>query len=756
MESEIGVPDWERFFCGETRIICYRICQLEKHAFPFEVMEQEQCVMNDEEKTRAQLIEELTVLRQGMVEGEGTEKIPPLFDYAGVFEGFPIPATLIDARGIVIDVNRAFLEMAHRYDHPICKEDRVGQHIASFAETEKERTRFRTFIDELLHTGETHIPQWICVEPSGRRSHWQIHAEGIRDAAGQVIGALILREDVTEKVRKEQRERVVSTVKDEVWRMKNSEDMEKILIAIEDSLHSAGVVFTDCGINLLDSSHDPPTQTGYTIADGKVWDWESKFPEIIVKFWRTGAPVYRQDLQKEDLYQELPYMNQITRSIVDVPFHCGTVGISSTEPNAFSPHDIEILQDMAHVLSDGFRRQKDLLSLEENNRRLEREITERKQLEEERIHTQRFRAIGELAAGVSHNLNNMLVSVLGPAQLLTRYSDDPRVLQEAETIIAGARRASDLVLRLNQAVRGAEKIERVPVLANKVIQDAIQVARPRWKDEAEAQGIAIEVATNLGDVPTIRGMGTGLHDILLNLLSNAVDAMPEGGTITIGTQPVDDDVRLTVHDTGTGMDEETKRRVFEPLFTTKMDVGSGLGLATVHSMVESWGGRIEVESAPGQGATFTLWLPAWDGPETPSQDAEVAGGSPVRRCRLLVVEDDESVCRLLESLLSDSHEVEIVLDGPEALEGFIPGRYDVVLIDLGLPGMSGDRVVREMKRVDPAVVSVLITGWVMRPDDVRLRVFDFQLPKPFDDLDEVEDVVAQAIDLHDERVDQAD
>jgi PAS domain S-box-containing protein len=384
------------------------------------------------------------------------------------------------------------------------------------------------------------------------------------------------------------------------------------------------------------------------------------------------------------------------------------------------------------------------------------DITKRRQLEEERIHTQRLRAVSELAAGVSHNLNNMLTGVLGPAQLLKRYSDDPRVLQEAEEIIAGARRARDLVQRLNQAVRGADETERVAVPANQVIRDAIQAARPRWKDEAEAQGIAIEVATNLGDIPTIRGTGTGLHDIFLNLLFNAVDAMPGGGTITIDTQPVDDGVRLTVRDTGIGMEEETRLRVFEPFFTTKMDVGSGLGLATVHSMVESWGGCIEVESAPGQGTVFTLWFPAWDGPEAPSQDAAVAGDSPVRRGRLLVVEDDESVCHLLESLLSDRHEVETVSDGQEGFERFSPGRFDVVLIDLGLPGMSGDRVAREMRRVDPAVVSVLITGWEMRPDDARLRVFDFQIPKPFDDLDEVEKVVAQAIDLHDERVVQSD
>jgi len=377
-----------------------------------------------------------------------------------------------------------------------------------------------------------------------------------------------------------------------------------------------------------------------------------------------------------------------------------------------------------------------------------RDITERKQLEQEMLRLERLRAVGELAAGVSHNLNNMLVSVLGPAQLLKRKTDDPELLGEADHIIAGARRARDLVQRLNRAVRDEEESELVPVPIHPVIQDAIQAARPRWKDESEAQGITIEVVSQLEEVPDIRGTGTGLHDILLNLLFNAVDAIPEGGTITLATQEVDEGVQLTVRDTGIGMDEETRKRVFEPFFTTKQDVGSGLGLSTVHGTVTRWGGRIEVESEPGQGTTFMLWFPAWGRWEVPSQEAAATERLPVRPGRLLIVEDDEGTCRLLDRLLSETHEVETVLNGREALERFAPGRYDAVLIDLAMPGMPGDQVAREMHQIDPSVVTVLITGWDVRPDDPRLWTFDYQLQKPFKDLDEVETVVAQAIARH--------
>ena len=128
---------------------------------------------------------------------------------------------------------------------------------------------------------------------------------------------------------------------------------------------------------------------------------------------------------------------------------------------------------------------------------------------------------------------------------------------------------------------------------------------------------------------------------------------------------------------------------------------------------------------------------------------------PVRSGRVLVVEDDQSTCGLLDRLLGKTHEVEIMLDGRKALEQFLPDQYDVVLIDLGMPAIPGDQVARQMRQADPALVTVLITGWDLEPDDPRKSVFDFQIGKPFDDLEEVEEAVAQAIELHDKRAGNA-
>jgi CheY-like chemotaxis protein len=241
-----------------------------------------------------------------------------------------------------------------------------------------------------------------------------------------------------------------------------------------------------------------------------------------------------------------------------------------------------------------------------------------------------------------------------------------------------------------------------------------------------------------------------LDDAILNLLLNAMDAMPAGGTITITTQTVDAGVQLTVSDTGIGMDAQTRRRVFEPFFTTKANVGSGLGLSSVHGTLTRWGGTVEVDSTPGQGTTFTLCFPVWRESATPVGTPTTAV-TPVRSGNLLIVEDDEEVCDLLDRLLSASHTVTVVRDGREALAQFVPGQRDVALIDLGMPGLAGDRVAAEMVAADSCLATILITGWPLASTDRRGSGFDFRLAKPFDDLDDVEATVKQAIALHDAR-----
>jgi PAS domain S-box-containing protein len=381
------------------------------------------------------------------------------------------------------------------------------------------------------------------------------------------------------------------------------------------------------------------------------------------------------------------------------------------------------------------------------------DITENKQMERELIRLERLRAVGELSAGVSHNLNNILTNILGPAQILQRKTDDPELLREIDDIEISARRARDLVHELHLSVRNVKEESLHPVPVDQVVQQAVQTSRPRWKDQPEAQGLSIKMVTEWGGVPSIQGTGAGLHDILTNLIFNAVDAMPKGGTIAIETQKMGDQVQITFSDTGTGMDEETRRRVFEPFFTTKMDVGSGLGLSTAYNAITGWGGSIEVDSIPGEGTSFILRFPVW-AEEIAEREEKSADAPPPRSGKILVVDDDEAICSLLARLLGKQHQVETAIDGGKALDLFAPGKYDVVLIDLGMSEMPGDQVLKQVKVIDPQVATVLITGWNLPDTDTRVASFDFQVRKPFDDLDEIEDIVARALEVHDKRTEK--
>ena len=239
------------------------------------------------------------------------------------------------------------------------------------------------------------------------------------------------------------------------------------------------------------------------------------------------------------------------------------------------------------------------------------DITERKQSEQERVRIQRLLVANELSAGVSHNLNNILTGIIGPVQLLQMETNDPDMLKGLGDIFLSAIRARDLVSRLHRSTRRFELGKVQAVCVGEMVDEAIKETRPRWKDESESKGLTVEVVKHLDGDNWIKATESEFNDILINLILNAVDAMPEGGRITIKAKEMADQVMLTFSDTGIGMDAETRERVFEPFFTTKAHVGTGLGLSTVHNSIVRWGGSITVDSEPGVGTTFILMLPLW-------------------------------------------------------------------------------------------------------------------------------------------------
>ena len=376
------------------------------------------------------------------------------------------------------------------------------------------------------------------------------------------------------------------------------------------------------------------------------------------------------------------------------------------------------------------------------------DVTQLKRIQQELIRLERMTARSEMVQGINHNLNNLLNGILLPAQLLKDNLEDPQDRQRAELIESAAKMSAELVRRLNRAARRKEEDPQA-VEISPVVQEAMETTRSRWESEPQSRGIAVDLVTQLGDAPPIHGTASELYDVLVNLIFNAVDAMPDGGTITIRSQALADHVQLTVSDTGIGMDMETRKRVFEPFFTDKLDPGRGLGLYTVYTSISNWGGHIVVDSTLGEGTTFTMELPVWSGTPEAQGDDKIKVQSD-GQMKILLVEDDEITNKVLTEQLSAEYAVEVITNGQTAVEHFTPGQYAVALIDLGIPGIPGDRVAQQLRQADFSIATVLITGFELSEDDARLTAFDLWYQKPLS-VEQFDEMMEQAVSLHQSR-----
>ncbi|HEV8677043.1 MAG TPA: GAF domain-containing protein [Methylomirabilota bacterium] len=380
------------------------------------------------------------------------------------------------------------------------------------------------------------------------------------------------------------------------------------------------------------------------------------------------------------------------------------------------------------------------------NARLFEELTrayqDLKMAQEHLVQTEKLRALGEMASGVAHDFNNILAAILGRVQLLLSQVQEPQFRRWLQVVERAALDGAQTVRQIQEftRIRRDQPAERVD--ANQVVRDAVEMTQIRWRDEMQSQGLDVRVRLDLAPVPAVDGHPAELRQVLTNLILNAVDALPQGGTITITTRAAGNGVEVAVADDGVGMSEEVRRRIFEPFFTTKGPKGTGLGLAMVYGMVSRHGGAVGVESVEGAGSTFTIRLPIGFGlTEAGGAAPEAAGG---RRARVLVIDDEEPVRDALADMLRLArHHVVVASQGMEALEQFRGALFDLVVTDLAMPGMSGWQVAQAVKALRPEVPVVLVTGWGVElpAEQLRANGVDRVMTKPFR-MDEVQGVVA--------------
>ncbi len=328
----------------------------------------------------------------------------------------------------------------------------------------------------------------------------------------------------------------------------------------------------------------------------------------------------------------------------------------------------------------------------------------------------RLKVLGEMIGGIAHDFNNILVSIRGYADMaLADLGDRNHLAEDLGQIVAGAREAAEAVRRLQMLYRPTPtETEPVPLQMDDLIRDALLLTRPYWRDQAQRRGIPIRVITRLGAPPPIRGVASELKRVLVNLIVNAVDAMPKGGVLTLTSRQDKNSAVICVSDTGVGIPRENLSRVFEPFFSTKNS--SGLGLSVCQRIVSAHHGTIEVDSTLGAGTTFIIQLPIIkEATVPPTQNGlkpKRISPSIKRRGRVLVVDDEPAVSALLRRFLErEGIRVRTCTNGQEALVYLDREPFDLVITDIGLPGIPGNELAHRIHNRFPSLPIVLTTGW---------------------------------------------
>jgi signal transduction histidine kinase/ActR/RegA family two-component response regulator len=437
-----------------------------------------------------------------------------------------------------------------------------------------------------------------------------------------------------------------------------------------------------------------------------------------------GVLVYEPDAQalKGGLAHQLAAVG--LRSLVAAPLIVenkvfGVLIAARAPAHAFSSGDCEFLRQLSeHIALASHQAQlyQDLQLAYDNLR-----ISQQTLLQQERL-----RALGQMASGVAHDINNAISPIALYTESLLEHEQtlSDRARSYLRTIQRAIADVAQTVTRMREFYRQRDQEALLtPVNLNELVEQAITLTRARWSDMAQERGVVIDMRTELAtDIPLVLGTESDIRDALTNLIFNAVDAMPSGGTLSIRTKLPEQKQEiggavLEVADSGTGMDEETRRRCIEPFFTTKGERGTGMGLAMVYGMAKRHGAQIEIDSVLGQGTTIRLGFAVAPRAE-PTVEAPVLIAST--RQRLLVIDDDpllrEALFRILES---EGHEVTVMDGGQAGIDAFGEAHrsgqpFDAVMTDLGMPYVDGRGVAAAVKKLSPRTPVILLTGWGQR------------------------------------------
>ncbi len=437
-----------------------------------------------------------------------------------------------------------------------------------------------------------------------------------------------------------------------------------------------------------------------------------------------GKAVYLSDTVKEASRFSEQLAVRGFRAVLAVPLMVeeklsGILISARLEVYGFASGDCEFLQMLSDHVALAAHQSKLYQDLEDA-------YNELRQTQATVLQQERLKALGQMASGIAHDVNNALSPVVGFSELLAKgdFGLNQKGKNYLNYISTAGHDIAHIIARLREFYRKHEDDDQSHQLLNlnDLVKQVVDMTRPRWKDMPQSNGITIEVKTDLSpDVPQMVGIESEIREAFTNIVLNAVDALPRGGKITLRTNVTDgvngyaQQIAVEITDTGMGMNEETRKRCLEPFFSTKGKLGTGLGLAMVYGVLQRHDGNIEIQSEPGKGTTFRLIFPVRDRASIQSETEDES--TAVEPLRILCIDDEPLLRELVKEMLErDGHHVEASDNGQSGLDRFRLARergrpFDVVITDLGMPYLDGRQVAKTIKQESPDTPIVMLTGW---------------------------------------------
>ncbi len=344
-------------------------------------------------------------------------------------------------------------------------------------------------------------------------------------------------------------------------------------------------------------------------------------------------------------------------------------------------------------------------------------VTKVKAMEEKSAQMKKLSALGKISSGVAHDFNNMLTVILGRIQLLKRQYNSPKLITSLGIIEKAAYDGAEKVRKIKEFSRPDQKhsnLESIDI--KKLILEVMELTRPRWEEASKIKGILIQPIYKFQDDLYVTANASDLRNVFTNIIFNAIDAMPDGGIISFKTEIQNNEICIIVRDTGIGMTDETLEKIFDPFFTTKGVSGTGMGMSEVYGIIKNFKGRVSVKSRVGKGSTLFINLP------NDQLNALQPKGNEIDKkpITVLVYDKEDYIRKILNDLLSAmGYNVDTVNNQKETIVLFKENIYDIVIVDMGVPDMSGIQIAKDIKQIKASTQVLLTSGLALGPDEAK-------------------------------------